>query len=401
MQTHAAFLAGLGALALAQQASAQATFQGLGFLPGTQNPTSRAVAVSRNGAVVLGHGTRTSREEMFVWTAAGGMTLRQQTLCDCHTLPAAISDDGAVVVGSVKSNGIGAFRWTAGGGFEMISSPVSAALDGQAMALSANGAVIVGYHYNPAQSYAFRWAGAAQAFMGTQVSSTARAITADGAVIVGSAAGQLYRWRAGTGAQYLPQFPDGFALTVHALSADASVMVGSHYTSAGGEAVRWTGNTAQVLPGAAPSTALAVSADGRRIVGAAGAQLGQPVIWDEGATRRPLSQALTQAGAVIPAGWTLTSVGGISAEGTVIVGSGIDPQGRVQAWRAVLPRACYANCDQSTAAPVLNITDFTCFMQRYAQADPYANCDGSTSAPLLNVADFTCFLQRFWKGCPQ
>jgi hypothetical protein len=61
---------------------------------------------------------------------------------------------------------------------------------------------------------------------------------------------------------------------------------------------------------------------------------------------------------------------------------------------------CYANCDQSTTAPVLNSGDFTCFLQRYAAGDPYANCDSSTTAPTLNVGDFTCFLQRFAGGCP-
>jgi Cytochrome c554 and c-prime len=30
----------------------------------------------------------------------------------------------------------------------------------------------------------------------------------------------------------------------------------------------------------------------------------------------------------------------------------------------------------------------------------YANCDGSTSTPVLNVQDFTCFLQKFALGCP-
>jgi serine protease AprX len=30
----------------------------------------------------------------------------------------------------------------------------------------------------------------------------------------------------------------------------------------------------------------------------------------------------------------------------------------------------------------------------------YANCDGSTTAPVLNVADFTCFLTKFAAGCP-
>jgi hypothetical protein len=61
---------------------------------------------------------------------------------------------------------------------------------------------------------------------------------------------------------------------------------------------------------------------------------------------------------------------------------------------------CYANCDGSTTAPVLNVGDFTCFLQRFAAAEPYANCDQSTTAPLLNVGDFTCFLQRFAAGCP-
>jgi hypothetical protein len=62
--------------------------------------------------------------------------------------------------------------------------------------------------------------------------------------------------------------------------------------------------------------------------------------------------------------------------------------------------ACYANCDASTSAPVLNVADFTCFLQRYANNEPYANCDGSTTAPVLNVADFTCFLTKYAAGCP-
>jgi hypothetical protein len=61
---------------------------------------------------------------------------------------------------------------------------------------------------------------------------------------------------------------------------------------------------------------------------------------------------------------------------------------------------CYPNCDNSTVAPVLNVGDFTCFLQRFAAAESYANCDNSTIAPVLNVGDFTCFLQRFAAGCP-
>jgi hypothetical protein len=61
---------------------------------------------------------------------------------------------------------------------------------------------------------------------------------------------------------------------------------------------------------------------------------------------------------------------------------------------------CYGNCDNSTTPPVLNVADFTCFLQRYAAGDTYANCDNSTTPPTLNVADFTCFLQRYAAGCP-
>jgi spore coat protein A len=60
---------------------------------------------------------------------------------------------------------------------------------------------------------------------------------------------------------------------------------------------------------------------------------------------------------------------------------------------------CYANCDSSDVAPVLNVADFTCFLQSFASGNPYANCDSSTTPPVLNVADFTCFLQRFAAGC--
>jgi hypothetical protein len=66
--------------------------------------------------------------------------------------------------------------------------------------------------------------------------------------------------------------------------------------------------------------------------------------------------------------------------------------------RGIAP--CYANCDGSTTAPVLNVVDFTCFLQKYAAVDPYANCDQSTTPPVLNVVDFTCFLQKFAAGCP-
>jgi len=69
-------------------------------------------------------------------------------------------------------------------------------------------------------------------------------------------------------------------------------------------------------------------------------------------------------------------------------------------WGADGGVSCYANCDLSTTAPILNVLDFACFLNRFASGDPYANCDNSTTPPVLNVQDFACYLNRFAAGCP-
>jgi trimeric autotransporter adhesin len=77
-------------------------------------------------------------------------------------------------------------------------------------------------------------------------------------------------------------------------------------------------------------------------------------------------------------------------------------------WGCPQPAPCFANCDQSTTLPLLNIDDFTCFINQFAaglalptsqQRHHYANCDSSTTPPVLNVDDFTCFINEFAHGC--
>jgi hypothetical protein len=60
---------------------------------------------------------------------------------------------------------------------------------------------------------------------------------------------------------------------------------------------------------------------------------------------------------------------------------------------------CYPNCDNSTVPPILNVQDFSCFLNAFANGQSYANCDGSTTPPVLNVQDFSCFLNAFAAGC--
>ncbi len=82
-----------------------------------------------------------------------------------------------------------------------------------------------------------------------------------------------------------------------------------------------------------------------------------------------------------------------------VTGDLVVDQADVDAVNAMLG-TCYANCDNSTSQPVLNVLDFACFLNRFAANDLYANCDGSTTPPVLNVLDFACFLNQFASGCP-
>jgi hypothetical protein len=105
--------------------------------------------------------------------------------------------------------------------------------------------------------------------------------------------------------------------------------------------------------------------------------------WGTPLADHPQASAPDAAGGVYVAGWRTYSAGGGSL-----------------ATLAHFAGPCYPNCDNSTAAPALNIADFTCFLQQFAAANPYTNCDQSTMPPMLNIADFTCFLQKFAAGCP-
>jgi acetyl esterase/lipase len=61
--------------------------------------------------------------------------------------------------------------------------------------------------------------------------------------------------------------------------------------------------------------------------------------------------------------------------------------------------SCYANCDGSTATPLLTPNDFACFMNRYVNRAAYANCDDSTVPPVFTPNDFLCFVNSYAAGC--
>jgi len=107
--------------------------------------------------------------------------------------------------------------------------------------------------------------------------------------------------------------------------------------------------------------------------------------------------------ALVPAG-TTTDLAGlprfVDDPATPNTGVGTPPLVDLGAYEFQAPAACYANCDQSTAVPALNVNDFICFQAAFAAGASYANCDLSTAVPLLNVNDFICFQSAFVSGCP-
>jgi hypothetical protein len=119
-----------------------------------------------------------------------------------------------------------------------------------------------------------------------------------------------------------------------------------------------------------------------------------------------------QTGGVYDLSWSTIDGGGVmfSAGGVYTLGGTIgQPDAGIEGAGAYVcdggfwaegQADCYANCDGSTAAPILNVNDFVCFQSRFAAGDPWANCDGSTLPPVLNVNDFVCFQSRFAAGCP-
>jgi uncharacterized membrane protein len=403
-----------------------AFFTGVGFLP-NPNPLvvrCNAADLSHDGSTVVGTCQYLGlNEQAFRWTAATGIVGLGFLPGDDRSGASAVSADGSVITGwsATASTYAEGLIWTAAGGPNRFSNHYA---HGEALDVSADGSIVVGYGgyvrfdrcFNVfTQSY--YWLeddvplrgqnGGVQRLGGNSTAGVARAISPDGSTILGSSwePNCVFNpiqhdtlWHQGTATHWT--FPGSPA----DLSYDGSVIVGS----ADGVAFRWTqaGGLVSlgVLAGYQSSGATAVSVDGSVVVGTclgAGSAVA-PFIWDAQHGMRNLRDLLASAG-VATTGWSSLGPVAISADGRTIAGDGINPAGHAEAWIARLGDPapnCYANCDQGTTQPILNVQDFTCFLQRFAAGESDANCDQSTSPPVLNVADFTCFLQSFAAGCP-
>jgi len=125
---------------------------------------------------------------------------------------------------------------------------------------------------------------------------------------------------------------------------------------------------------------------------------------EAGATAKEWVDAAGEAamvgGGVVAGGWVDTFPGVHSAHivlwsGSAWIGMGLGMKYRVKALVGVPDGGLMVGGNFTTAGGNASV-----YLARWGCAPCYANCDGSTTAPILNVADFICFLSKFAEGCP-
>jgi hypothetical protein len=349
--------------------------------------------VSGNGEYVFGSlGEAATTSRLYRWSPVGGIEVLTGSEPNVRYSPWGASFDGHTIVGDRSP--FGGFRWR---------STTGALPFDRAQACSGDGEVIAGANLVWSEMFAWSTSGGFQIIDPlpfTNEFSFPGDISSDGTVVVGwrdgvqpgmPSNGHGFRWTAASGT-----VPLNFVANQRvAVSADGRTVVG---TSVGG-AGRWTqrDGVITVVPAA---NGRAISGDGWVIAGSLSQSIpSRAYIWDPISGMRNLHELLQSMGAVGIEQWRLDTVIEMSWDGRVIVGTGFyGGSSTVNGqWVATIPGFCYANCDGSTIAPTMNVADFTCFLRKFAQNDAYANCDNDGS---LSVADFTCFLQRFAAGCP-
>ena len=305
-------------------------------------------------AVILGLGQRPGR-----WTESTGTMVDLGFPANTNHLPLSISADGATIWGFGGSSPVSprVYRWTAATSLQYLSLPpgYTASAGGRA---SANGNIVVGSVFAASGPRPVRWVAGVPTVLTLPAGMTegdAAAVSADGQVITGAMTDgggnrHMFRWTQAGGFQDL----GGELARGLDINADGSVIVG--WTAPGGftRAMRWTSTTGLV----------------------------------------DLNVHLSSLGIDLSA-WTLDAANAVSADGRTILGQGTH-NGVQEAWIATLPAACYANCDGSSGNPRLTPNDFQCFLDAYAAGTSYANCDGIAG---LTGNDFQCFMDKYVAGC--
>lgn len=366
----------------------------LGFLPGGN--ASGVASMSADGATVVGtsnvepYGPRLAP---FRWTAAGGMQSLGFLAGGSQADVVAVSADGSSVVGFGNTpQGYPSFRWTAAEGMQALHA--AQGMESRPTGVSADGKTVVGWISVDAfgSTLAYRWTEtggwSTLPYLPGDTSSRAEAVSADGTVVAGRSGDafglpEAFVWTSAGGAVSIGFLPGGSFARPTGVSGDGSTVVGIGKDAQGRyEAFRWTPATGLVglgrVVGGGEVYDVYVSRDGGTVAGTvavfspSGLRI-RGFWWTEDGGMRLLE---------LPAGHHVATVGGVSADGTVIVGSAAPDGGDAQVVRWVTEGGSVKLVVTSDGdSPDTNVNDGVC------DTDPVAGGDQCTLRAAIEQAN--------------
>jgi uncharacterized membrane protein len=412
---------------LAAHAHAQVTFEILGY--------GFATGLSADGTVVVGNDESYTT---FRWTRAGGqIDLGRGSFAALGRGAGApdVSSDGTRISASILDS-TGQFvtpgLWTQGSGWQDLMPPLpptGGLLDlayGSAWGISGDGNTVVGLYWRPGQSdglaHAMKWThltGAEDLGSGGR-NSRANDANFDGSVVVGwDEEPGFGNWQPAVwvnGVRTVLSVNGNFT-SANAVSDDGTVVVGQSYDATTNTRIaalwRWDGTNWNeehigVLPGTfagfGQSIANEITPDGKMVVGYNPFDFGpgSPAtgfMWTSATGMVNIEKFLKDNGVTVDPLFDIHTLTGVSDDGRTLVGTGYERLTLRPKW-FLIHIGCYADCDQSTGAGVLDIFDFLCFQDAFVNGDPYAcDCDTTTGAGVCDIFDFLCFQDGFVGGC--
>ncbi len=343
---------------------AAAGFTPLGDLPGGAF-MSEATAVSIVGAHVVGYsvseraGVGGAKVEAFVWKPDTGICGLGYGDTDAPSWANDVSLLGGYIVGGTGAPDSQAVYWRwSGRAWSRQAVPTTGGTRAEALGVGRGATVgwadvggerkafryefAAGPHYPPQ----FDWMGHALGAGDSRAADITREQSViDETISVGVSGNMPARWY-GTAAQALPLPSGATGGGLNAITFDEQTMVGWATFPAGGGQNKLAMRCRQaphnmmeleLLGEGGSSEALDVSSDGFTIVGAIDWGAGdQAFIWSPDDGLRSLQQVLELEHGLNLSGWSLQRATGVTPDGLVIVGSGTNPAGDVEAWRAVL-----------------------------------------------------------------
>lgn len=340
-------------------------FRALGSVPNTPGH-SQAFGVSPDGKTIVGAASSSNGYDAVRWTLADGLEVVGDLPGGSNFAQAfSITDDGSLIVGYANNDlGVEAFRWTSLSGLEGMGDLSGGKHKSMATSVSANGSVIAGIVSTSNGSEAMRWTSsegmqALGDLPGGLYDSRVNDMSADGVVLVGyahsSQGKEAFRWTQETGMVALGDLNGGlYNSTAFAISRDGLTIVGRANSDLGYVAVRWAGNGPEVLidvqkSGLTNSRATAISGNGAVIAGNSDQGV---FVWDKVNGARLLKTILLQEYGIDLSGWLVINANDISADGSTIIGSAINPSAHFEGFAAKIdivntPPVANAGTDQT------------------------------------------------------